>query len=414
MIMISGTCSQPSRLTLLFRYLRQLSASTAFALALLLPATALALDIPILYLELKQQRPALLSNVIPEPEDSGLKGALLGVADNNTTGRFLKHHYQLQNIVSDDPQAVINAAKEWTQQNSGLVIANLPKSLLLKTHKAVQPHGALIINAGDSDNQLRTRQCQTGLLHTAPSRAMLTDALAQFLIQRRWRQWMIVSGQRPEDLAFTQSLQRSAQRFGGKVKDVRQWQFDTDLRRTAQQEIPPFTRGPDYDVLLVADEKGDVGEFIPYNTWLPRPVAGTQGLTPVGWHRVIEQWGAAQLQNRFRELSQRDMTATDYAAWLAARTLAEAVTRTGSVDPSVLYSFMLSPEFEVAAFRGRKLTFRTWNGQIRQPIALVHPRALISQSPQEGFLHPVTDLDTLGFDRPETSCNFKTTLGVTP
>jgi hypothetical protein len=31
-------------------------------------------------------------------------------------------------------------------------------------------------------------------------------------------------------------------------------------------------------------------------------------------------------------------------------------------------------------------------------------RALVSVSPQDGFLHPRTELDTLGFDAPEVRC----------
>ena len=45
-----------------------------------------------------------------------------------------------------------------------------------------------------------------------------------------------------------------------------------------------------------------------------------------------------------------------------------------------------------------------WNGQMRQPIPLVHPRGLVATAPFEGFLHPNTELDTLGFDRPESEC----------
>jgi ABC transporter substrate binding protein (PQQ-dependent alcohol dehydrogenase system) len=50
------------------------------------------------------------------------------------------------------------------------------------------------------------------------------------------------------------------------------------------------------------------------------------------------------------------------------------------------------------------LTFRDWNGQLRQPVLIVAPRMLISVSPQEGFLHQVTELDTLGIDEPESAC----------
>ena len=61
----------------------------------------------------------------------------------------------------------------------------------------------------------------------------------------------------------------------------------------------------------------------------------------------------------------------------------------------------------VAAFKGQKLTLRDWNLQLRQPILLGDGRTIASVSPQEGFLHQVSELDTLGFDRPETKCKLK-------
>lgn len=70
-------------------------------------------------------------------------------------------------------------------------------------------------------------------------------------------------------------------------------------------------------------------------------------------------------------------------------------------------AFLLSEHFHLGGFKGIKLNYRAWNGQMRQPIPLIHPRSLVSQSPQEGFLHPLTTLDTLGFDRPESRCRFQ-------
>lgn len=69
-----------------------------------------------------------------------------------------------------------------------------------------------------------------------------------------------------------------------------------------------------------------------------------------------------------------------------------------------LRATLFDDEFQLAAFKGRKLTYRPWNGQLRQPIPLVHPRGMVAQAPFEGFLHPRTDLDTLGFDEPESQC----------
>jgi ABC transporter substrate binding protein (PQQ-dependent alcohol dehydrogenase system) len=50
------------------------------------------------------------------------------------------------------------------------------------------------------------------------------------------------------------------------------------------------------------------------------------------------------------------------------------------------------------------VTFRGWNGQMRQPILLFDGRITVSVSPQEGFLHQRSPLDTMGLDQPESQC----------
>ena len=226
----------------------------------------------------------------------------------------------------------------------------------------------------------------------------------------RWfKNWVVINGNSAEESADADSMKRIINRFGFNLIAEKTRDCNTDLRRTAQTELPLFTQTDEYELVVVADERGDFGEYVQYNTWYPRPVAGTSGLKPVAWHRMVEQWGAAQLQSRFEKLSSRWMNDKDYAAWAAVRTIGEAVTQTRSNVPEELFSFMISDKFQLAGFKGRKLNYRPWSGQLRQPIPLVHPKSLVSQPPLEGFLHPVTELDTLGFDKPESRCqvNFR-------
>jgi ABC transporter substrate binding protein (PQQ-dependent alcohol dehydrogenase system) len=158
--------------------------------------------------------------------------------------------------------------------------------------------------------------------------------------------------------------------------------------------------------VLVADERGDFGEYLPYQTWYPRPVAGTQGLTPTGWHKTVETYGAAQLQKRFEALAGRWMNDRDFAAWIAVRSIAAAVSKLRQDDPFAIRLLALSDQLPLDGFKGRKLSYRPWNGQLRQPIPLVQPRALVSTSPQDGFLHPSNEMDSLGYDQPEVSCRY--------
>lgn len=345
----------------------------------------------------------VLSNVLPEPEDAGLRGAELAIADNSTTGKFMGHRYELATQVADSEQAAIAAFENLQQQGVQLFVINAPASTLA----AIMGKAAadtLVFNAGAADDALRTRECHNNLLHTIPSYAMLTDALSQWLQMRRWNEVFLITGPTEADVAWANAFRRSAKRFGIDIVEDKPWTFDADLRRTASKELPLFTQAKDYDAVVVADVRGDFGEYVPFNTWLPRPVVGTQGMSPVAWHRVVESWGAAQLQSRFQELAGRDMNSADYAVWAAVRSIGTAVSQAGSADASNVRQLIFSDRFQLAAFKGRKLTYRQWNGQLRQPIPLVHPRGLVATAPFEGFIHPLTEMDTLGFDEPESTC----------
>lgn len=373
------------------------------AAAPLSASSAESLGVRIGYLQWVPDQGPVLSNVIPEPDDAGLRGAELAIADNSTTGKFLGQSYSFQGEVADSEEATLAAYDAMRQSGIELFVVNAPAKTL-KTIMEKAGTSTLIFNAGARDDALRTGQCHANLLHTMPSYAMLTDALGQWLNQRRWDEVFLITGPTEADKGWAEAFRRSAKRFGLKIVEDKPWTFDADLRRTASKELPLFTRARDYDAVVVADVRGDFGEYVPFNTWLPRPVVGTQGMSPVTWHRVVESWGAAQLQNRFRELAGRDMNSEDYAAWAAVRAIGTAVTDLGSASPGEIRNFLFSDKFQLAAFKGRKLTFRDWNGQLRQPIPLVHPRGLVARAPFEGFLHPNTEMDTLGFDRPESEC----------
>src|SRR5262249_52952490 len=175
-----------------------------------------------------------------------------------------------------------------------------------------------------------------------------------------------------------------------------------------QRQIPVFTQeAPAYDVLVAADESEVFANYLPYRTWDPRPVAGSARLVAAGADACDGQWGAYQMQNRFMARFSRRMTAVDMQAWSAARMIGEAASRTRSADAKTLVDFMKGPEFTLAAFKGQRLSLRPWNLQLRQPILLADGRMVVSVSPQEGFLHQVSELDTLGVDQPETKCKLK-------
>ena len=374
---------------------------TVLGLLAAAPASA-DLDVRIGYLGYVPDRGPVLSNVIPEPADAGRRGAELAIEDSNSTGRFLKHSYALESVEAESPEALLDQARDLHASGLRLFVVNAPADTLRQLAAAMPD--SLLLNAGSADDALRREQCAPNVLHTLPSRAMLADALGQFLAARKWNRALLIPGPTADDQAYAEALRRAAKRFGVKIVAEKPWTFDNDQRRSAQAEMPLFTQTAEYDVVLVADERGDFGEYVPYLTWYPRPVAGTQGLTPTGWHKTVETYGAAQLQKRFEEHAGRWMNDRDFAAWIAVRSIATAANKLRSDDAMAIRKLALSDQLPLDGFKGRKLSFRAWDGQLRQPIPLVQPRALVSTSPQDGFLHPVTDLDSLGDDRPESRC----------
>jgi len=358
-----------------------------------------------------RDRPPPLSLLDFPPQDDGVAGARLAINDNNTTGRFLKQEFALDVVESASASDLIAEVSKRIDAGAGFVVADMSPAALLQLSDALKARDALILNAGSADDRLREADCRANVLHTAPSRAMLADGLAQYLVWKQWRRWLLVRGTGRDDEAFADALRRAAKRFGGKIVEERTFRVETGSRRSdggheqIQLQIPAFTQNaPAYDVLLVADEEEQFGDYFPYRTWDARPVAGTQGLAPMSWHPALEQWGATQFQNRFRRLANRPMRPLDYDVWVAVRSVGEAATRTKSAEPRALIPYMRSGEFDLAAFKGRKLSYRSWDGQLRQPILVGTAKLPVTVSPQPGFLHQFSELDTLGVDKPESGC----------
>ena len=354
-----------------------------------------------------------LSLVEQPAENDGVAGARLAIEDNNTTGKFLNQRFALEERRVKEGEDAVQAATDLAAHN-GFIIADLPADTLLKVADALRDRGTLLFNAGAIDERLREADCRANIIHTAPTRSMLADALGQYLVWKQWKRWLLVVGSHDADKLFADALRRTAIRFGAKIVQERIFEDTGGARRTdsgvtlIQRQMPVFTQqAPAYDVLVAADESEVFGAYLPYRTWDPRPVAGSAGLVPRSWDAAQDQWGATQMQNRFMKLNSRRMTALDMQAWTAVRMVGEGTSRTNSGDVKKVTEFIKGPDFSVAAFKGTKLTLRDWNLQLRQPILLVDGRMVVSVSPQEGFLHQVSELDTLGYDRPESKCKLK-------
>jgi ABC transporter substrate binding protein (PQQ-dependent alcohol dehydrogenase system) len=366
--------------------------------------------VPIGWLSQVTKRILPLSYLDQPPQDEGIQGARLGIADDDTTGRFTRQSFALVEAIIPEDGDVAAGFRELAVKGVRLVVTDLPARELLRVAGMPEAAAVTLFNTAAADDRLRGEDCRTNILHLMPSRAMLADALVQFLVVKRWRDLLLVVGHGDGDHEFASDIRHAAQKFQAHIIEEKPWTFVPGARRTdtghfaIQAEVARFTQGISYDVLVVADEADEFGDELSYRTFDPRPVAGTQGLVPSAWARSHEQWGATQLQNRFMRQAKRWMTDRDYVAWMAVRAIGEAAARSNTTAPATIVAFLRSDRFGLAAFKGTRLNFRSWDGQLRQPVLLTEARTLVSVSPQPGFLHQFSELDTLGIDKPETKC----------
>ena len=336
-------------------------------------------------------------NTIPKinqrPQDNGLAGLLTGIRDSNTTGKFLGYQIVLEKHLINKKYSVKNALANIT---SGPILLNLNSAQTRQVFNLVTAQH-VVINVGNSATDLRKNICADNIFHTSPSYPMLADALGQWLVKKQLDSVLLISSSDEHAQDYLNALKRTLKRYRIDIIAEKKWTYTTDLRRSLEQDIPLLTQtSKAYDATIVADPKNTFGYYLPYNTYYPRPVVGSAGLRVDSWHGSIEQWGARQLQNRVFATSGRFMTSDDYNHYVAVIALAQALQKNSQMTIMDIANYLRSPDFSLAAYKGRKLSFRPKNGQLRMPLALFHARGVVSQSPQAGFMHPVTELDTLG------------------
>ena len=284
------------------------------------------------------------------------------------------------------------------------VVLELPAAAVVQVTAAARGKDVLLINAAAPEDALRAAQCAPYLLHSLPSHAMQADALAQLLVARKWNKPLLLTGPLPQDQLRLDAFTRSAKRFGLKPVAQRPFKLSSDPRERELGNARLLTASIDYDAVVVHDSAGEFARDLPYRTVLPRPVLGSNGLTAQAWSGWYERHGAPQLNRRFFKRTKRVMGSYDWAAWLATRAIAEVVSQDVKAGMAQQLKALKQGGITFDGYKGQALSFRAWDGQLRQPLMLAHGNGVAEVAPIDGFLHPKTVLDTLGFDALETGC----------
>jgi ABC transporter substrate binding protein (PQQ-dependent alcohol dehydrogenase system) len=336
-----------------------------------------------------------------------LPGAKMGLRDSRIIGRALGLKFKLvEHLVPEDGD--VAAAIEALRKDSGAraFLLDLPADRLRAAAEKLADAPNLLFNIRSREDSLRGAVCGPNLYHAAPSHRMLTDALAQYLFKKGWTKVLMLRGPGAADSAYADAFVASARRLRLEIVADRAFELTNDPRKRDESNVALLTGESDYDAIFIADRDGEFGRYVAYQSYLPRPLIGDQGLSPAAWHWTWERHGAPQLNQRFARIeNSRPMAGADWAAWIAVKSVVAAIRNTGATDPGRLREFLVGPDTSIDGYKGAPSSFRAWNNQLRQPILLHTHNAVIARAPIDGFLHPTNYLDTLGADRKESSCD---------
>lgn len=291
------------------------------------------------------------------------------------------------------------AALAAEKAGAAVLLADLPADWLLAVTDAVK---LPVLNLGEAADRLRGADCRARLFHLIPSERMRSDALAQTLVSRKWTSVLLLTGPSPADQQRAATVQASMKRYGLKTAGAKPFKVSADPRERDLANPLLLTAGAQYDVVWVVDSDGEFARSLPYRTVLPRPVVGDGGLVAVAWHAQFERFGAPQVSRRFMKATKRPMTAHDWSAWMAGKALVGAAVASPK-GPAAAWAQAIAKS-PLDGSKGTAMSFRPWDGQLRQTLLLTDGQGVISQAPIEGLLHPTNVLDTLGADAPEKLC----------
>jgi len=342
-----------------------------------------------------------------KPHDRPVAGAEVAIRDSRIFARALNMNFELKRIETKNAGDLVAQIK-YMNKNMGMqfFIIDADTEVLSFLAKATTEMNILLFNISESSDELRGLKCQAQLMHVIPSYAMLTDALGQFLVFKKWRKVLLLKGPEAGDAAFAAAFTRSAKRLGIDIDAVRDFVPGNDPRERDQNNIVLMTSGSDADLVFVSDIEGEFGRYVPYQTQNPLPVIGTEGLQAASWHWSWERHGAPQLNQRFERHAKRRMQSPDWAAWAAVKSIIESVLRTKSTNFETVGAYLRSDRLNLDAYKGNPVSYRFWDNQLRQPVLLHTYNAVTGRAPIRGFLHPTENMDSLGFDQGETGCQF--------
>jgi ABC-type branched-subunit amino acid transport system substrate-binding protein len=360
-------------------------------------------------------------------------GAQLGAEEADVTAGMFGTKVEL--IIEDTatPDNILSLARKLSiQGNLSTIIAALDDVTTAKLSAFAQQERLVCVNTAARGGALRGENCHRSTFHVEPDLAMYTHAIGQWLVQNNRKRWYFIVSEG----AFGQEVYHRASGF-------LQHQGGTDLGRSVitsgqsdyKDVLAHLARG-DAEAVVVALSGQELRQFleqykasglnillagVPLDMvalWQADPES-LQGVWVTSWYHGLERFSARELNRRFIRRFEKPAEGFAWANWAAVKLIVEGVLRSASTEANALASYLEgAPPFD--GHKGRALTFREWNHQLRQPLYVLKARAdkpenawdlleLIGEMPPPTARgkSAVEVLDTLGEPQAESPCRLE-------
>jgi branched-chain amino acid transport system substrate-binding protein len=362
-----------------------------------------------------------------------LMGAQLGGEEADTTAAMFGTKVEL--IIDDavgSAQIVPTTRKLIRQPGLAAIVGALDDAGTAVAAELTQQEKVVFLSSVARAGRLRGEQCHRYTFHIEPDLAMHVHAVGQWLVRNNRKRWYFIVA----DDALGQEVYGNASRWLQAQGGTELGRSDTAPRQRDYTPVLESLAGQEIEVIFVALMGEDLANFLgqvkgsgiaalvagaPLDTiamWHVGPGVAA-GVWAASWYHELERFSARELNRRFMRRFGKPAEAHAWANWAAVKLVVEGVLRGGSTEAAALIDY-LEGAIAFDGHKGKPLTFRDWNHQLRQPLYVLKARDAKTENSRDlfelvGELPPPTGreksaselLDTIGEPKTESLCRLE-------
>ena len=307
-----------------------------------------------------------------------LRGAKMGVAEADSLAQMFGKRIELAVPSVPGPEKLAGVASRLVKEGVPVLVGGGDERAAEALREIALEGKALFLNVGSAADRLRTERCDRHTFHVFASVEMHVGAVGFWLIEeKKARRWALLTESeevRRAVLALAEARGATVVEGAPAVSGTTDWRPTLERFRAAAPEALWIGLGPGslpgfFQQYGPAGLSGQLVGITPDALGLPSlEREALRGVWPVMWHHTLEKYSARDLNARHKRRFGEPLDGASWSAWAALKLVGEATVRAGTTPQAILEYLESDPPFD--GHKGRPLTFRKRDHQLRQPLYL--------------------------------------------